>query len=233
MKRLSVYFLLVCMYVCMYMPTAYSQVVFSGPAEGKVNRMNSITVTEVKGKDCKLCVHFNGSPADPSDYLILKNDDGQRVVMILTDKQGVFTVVGGTNDGTKTFLSHHKMTVGTPSPPGPTPPNPTPIPPGSNLESKIRAVYNPGVDAAVLPKLIAIFDEVASKSYKNYDEMETVLQATAKKFLTDSDLRKVRDVIGDYIVSKAGTDPRRYDVDKVKVIYTEITTVLKKIQTGA
>lgn len=213
---------------------ASAQVVFQGADKGKPNRMNTITVTEVKGKDFKLVVLTDGKPAEAADYLLLKNEDGQRVIMILTEKEAVFTLVAATNDGEKTFINHHVITIGTPKPtpvpPAPTPPGPTPpTPPAGDLEGKIRAVYNPGLDAATLPKLIAVYEEASAGKYKNYDEMERVLGATATKFLKPDENRRIRDAVASHLVDKVGTDSRRYDVDKVKAVYAEVITVLKKL----
>lgn len=211
---------------------AQSQVVFKGPTEGAVNRMNIITLDKVEGDDMRMQAFVNGKTAEPGDWMLMKNIDNQFVIFILTDKQATFTFVAAVNKGSKTYLSSHVITFGTPPQPNPTPPQPNPTPPGpvppvSDYGAKLKAAYNVSPDAVKLSKLIAVLEEANRYNYKNYAEMELLLQQTAKTNLADSDLRKVRDTIAERLIDIAGDDPRKRDITKAKGVYAETISILK------
>lgn len=216
-----------------YMTTnpLYGQVVFQGPTTGKVGKLNTVVVTEVKGNDFKLIVLKNGLPAAQTDYLSLKNEDNQRVIMILTDDEGLFTLIGATNSENKTLTSIHTMQIGSPAPPKPVDPvvpKPVdPVIPTNDLRSRLQTKYNVSPDKAALTKLIAIFDEISKEKYANADAAESDLTKMGQKFLQDGDLRAVRDEISKYLLEKHGTDSRNRKTDAMKVTYAEIATVLK------
>lgn len=208
---------------------ANAQVVFKGPTEGKVGRMNIITLAQVDGDDLKIHAFENGKVSSEGDWMLMRNLDNQTVIFLLSDKEGVtYTFVAGVNKGGKTYLSNHAITL-----PGTTP-NPKPGPivppvPASDIGGKIKAAYQVSPDSAKLAKLISVLDTASGQNYKSYDDMETVLAATGKRFLAEDDLRPVRDIITAYIVEKAGDDPRRRDVQKVKDIYREVLTILRTL----
>lgn len=209
--------------LCLITNSANAQVVFRGPTEGKPARMNRITLEKVEGDDLKILGFVDGKPNTESDgdFSIMKNLDNKIIIFIFTDKEAVFTFVAGVSKGGKTHLSSHTITIGTPKPPTP------PAPPDSDFASKLKTAYRVSPDATSLAKLIAILEEVSSQTYANYDQMESVLAATGKKFLPNDELRKVRDAISDEIVAKCGTDNRKKDIDKVKAIYAEAIKALK------
>lgn len=215
--------------LCLMTGTASAQVVFKGPSEGKVSRMNRVTLDTVDGDDLKIVGFVNGNPATEADgdFTVMKNLDNKLIIFILTDKEATFTFIGAVNKAGKTLLSSHTITIGVPKPPNPTP-TPTPTPDDtSTLTGKLKAAYRVSPDAPSLVKLIAILEEVNGQDFTNFDQMEAVLSATGKKFLPNGELRKLRDLIGDEIVAKAGIDNRKKDIDKVKAVYKEAIAALK------
>lgn len=213
--------------------TASAQVVFKGPIEGKPNKMNKITIEKIDGDDLKIQAFLNGKPVTDAegDYTVMKNLDDQKIIFILTDKEGVFTFVAAVNKAGKTLVTNHVMTIGVPKPDPVIPPGPAPGPvvPDNTLGAKLKTAYRVSPDAASLNKLIQILEEVNSSSYKNYDEMELVLSVTAKKYLPNGELQKLRDLIGDEIVAKAGIKNSDKDITKVKAVLTEAIAALKSV----
>lgn len=221
--------------MCFMTGTANAQVVFKGPTEGKTSRMNRVTLDKVDGDDLKIIGFVDGKPATESDgdFTIMKNLEDKLIIFILTDKEAVFTFIGATNKAGKTYLSSHTITIGVPKPPVPVPdpnvpPAPKPTPDDTTtLGGKLKAAYRVSPDAASLTKLIAILEEVNGQDYANYDQMEAVLAKTGAKFLPNNELRKLRDLIGDEITTKAGLDNRKKDIDKVKAVLKEAIAALK------
>lgn len=216
------------------MTTAQAQVVFKGPTEGKVGRMNVISLAQVDGDDLKIQAFHNGkvNTDTDGDWMFMRNLDNQMVIFLLTDKTGTFTFVAGVNKGGKTLLTNYTLAFPGAAPPPVVPDPKTPIvppTPASDLSGKIKAAYNVSPDTAKLAKLITVLDTATGQNYKTYDDMETVLAATGKRFLADGDLRPVRDVIASHLTSQVGDDPRRRDVQKVKDIYREILTILRTL----
>ena len=211
---------------------ADAQVVFKGPTEAKPNKMTTITLEKVEGNDLKLQGFIDGKPADASEWLLMKNLDNQIVIFLMTERQAVFTFVAAVNKDNKTFLSNHTITIGTPQPqpkpPEPTPPTP-PTPGPQTFGEKLKTAYKVSPDAPSLTKLILILEEVNKQNFANYDQMETVLAATGKRYLPNAELQKLRDMIGDEILAKCGENPAKRDIAKVKEVLSEAITALKGV----
>lgn len=225
---------LLSMLVCAYVSSmcVYGQVVFKGPTEGKPNKMVTVTLDQVNGDDLKLHGFVNGKLADANEYLLFRNEDNQRIIFLLTEKEAVFTFVAAVNKDGKTFLTNHTLTIGTPKP-GPVIPGPvTPIDPLKPLTfaEKLKAEYSKSPDAPALSKLVTIYETVSAGNYKSFDDMQKVQDATITKFLPDeSVLKTTRALIAEYLQEKLGDDPRRRDVDKGKEVFKEVLTALKTL----
>jgi hypothetical protein len=214
------YVLLTCMYMYVYVGMCQAQVTFQGPKEAKPNKLTKIAVT-AKGNDLQIQGFVDGKPTT-EDWALLKEPNDQLVILLLTDRPGVYTFVGGVSLENRTLLTNHFVQVGQPSP---KPPAPTPN--NSTLSEKLKAEYQKSPDQNSLGKLLAIFEEVVGKQYTNFDQMEKVHTAAVEKFLPGNELRGVRDILQSYLLEKLGADPRRTDITKAKEVYTEIISALK------
>lgn len=201
-----------------------AQVTFIGPKEGTPGKLNTVVV-DAKGDDFKLIILQDGKPAAQEDYLSLRDDEGRRVILITSEKPGVFTFFGATNLDKKTFTGVHTLTLGKPRPV-----EPDPVMPNNDLTGRLKPKYNVSPDTAALEKLIVMFEEASKEKYPNFDAAEADLARVGKKFLNDTDLRAVRDEISKYLIEKHGTDPRVRKVADLQKTYLDIATALKGLR---
>lgn len=231
-------YLLVTCSMLVFTCTGMGQVKISGPVEGKPNK-NIVLTLEVKGNDMKVETFVNGeltkdNPKTPEGTILMfKNLQDQPILMLNTEHEAIFTFVVVVNIDNKTHVTSHVVKIGNPKPPtppkpDPIKPDPMPTPDASLLES-VKAAYEKAPDAAKLAQLIQIFEEVTKLNYRSYDDMETVLQNTAKRYLQDGDLRTTRDAISSYLLKKLGDDPRKRTVEKGKAEYAEIIKALRSL----
>lgn len=215
--------------------TGYSQIKLEGPAEVKSGKSVAVRIVIDKGDDLKLCILKDQKAFTGTSFRFKDLNDGQNVLLFTDTEDGVYTVAAGVNAEGKTYLAVHSFRVGSPEPPKPPAPGPDgPKPePKSTLGVDIQKSYTSNPDAEALAKLIEVF--VDTKAYlpnlKSYGDLETSIAATAKDRLkSDTKLRAVRDRIGDYLIEKTGTDPRKWDSKKAAEVCEDILAALKGVK---
>lgn len=225
--------------VLAFSANAFGQIKVEGEKEATVGYMLKLKLAKLDVDDPQIKCF----PDNP-DWIATKDFAGQAWIIYVPGKKAIpsgqkaalFTFVIAGNKGGKTYLETWEVKVrpdeDTPTPPVPEPDEATAIT-RTKLYKDLLATYKVSPDATSKSKLVelvysVVLEDIKNDKFASNKEVHDALKAITPK-VVQSNLQGVRDVVADYLVTKAGQSGLAYDKAKLTTAFQDVIAALKKV----
>lgn len=205
-----------------------AQIKIEGPKQVSVGTMVKLKLTQFTVDDPQ----FKSSPANDDDWIAVRDFEGNAWIIYTPSRKSLGTaksltttfIISGSKAG-KTYLETFEVTATSDgSAPDPVKPD--------ELFNDLRAKYltSPSVEAklALIGLLQTFADDIKADKFASNKEAHEALKVVGKKYL-GTNIQPLRDAIGDYFVTKAGTSGAQFNKEKLSTAVNDVIVAVKKI----